>query len=231
MAIPQVRGRGVMARTETQIFRSQRIVVAVVAAVVAALAGGFLVASAIETSVVVCANKASGALRYSKNGSCNGIRERKLTLNEQGTTGMIGGTGATGGTGASGTPGTSGTTGASGTAGTSGTPGDAGGYPTSMSSRDITGAHTLLADDIGRVLLSRLGTIVTVPTNATVAFAVGTRIDLAVVTGFLYLDPASGVTINAGTSRIEFDAGNYQIGTLIKIATNEWYLLSGVNET
>ena len=208
-----------MARTETQTFRSQRILVAVVAAVVAALAGGFLVASAIETSVVVCTNNASGALRYSKNGSCNGNRETKLTLNEQGTTGMTGVTGATGGKGATGV------TGASGTAGV------AGGYPTSMTSRDITGTHTLLADDIGRVLLSRFGTIVTVPTNATVAFAVGTRIDLAVVTGFLYLDPASGVTINAGTTRVEFDSGDYQIGTLIKIATNEWYLLSGVNET
>ncbi|MDA2969233.1 MAG: hypothetical protein O2792_05285, partial [Actinomycetota bacterium] len=68
--------------------RLQKIVVAVVAAVVASGVGAFVVASAVDNSVVVCSGKA-GALRYSKNGSCR-TAETKLTLNEQGPTGSAG---------------------------------------------------------------------------------------------------------------------------------------------
>ena len=181
--------------------RSQKIIVAVVAAVVASGVGAFVVASAVDNSVVVCSGK-GGVLRYSKEGSCLAA-ETKMTLNEQG---------------ASGATGAAGTTGAS------------GGFPTSMGILNITLTHTLTLNDIGKILVSRSGTVVTVPTNATVALAVGTRIDFAVYSSFLYFDPASGVTLNAGTSRVEVDFGTFQIVTLVKIATNEWVLLKTVDE-
>lgn len=212
--------------------RSQKIVVAVVAAVVASGVGAFVVASAVENSVVVCSAKSSGALRYSKDGSC-GATETKLTLNSQGTTGVAGAAGLAGTTGVAGAKGATGATGATGSAGVAGaagTAGASGSFPTSMEIVNITSTHTLMLTDIGKMLVSRSGTVVTVPTNASVALAVGARIDFAVFSSFLYFDPASGVTVNAGTSRVEVDSGTFQIVTLVKIATNEWVLLATVDE-
>ena len=203
--------------------RSQKIVVAVVAAVVASGVGAFVVASAVDNSVVVCSGKA-GALRYSKDGSCL-TAETKLTLNEQGATGVAGAKGATGATGATGVTGSAGVAGAAGTAGASGS------FPTSMEIVNITSTHTLMLTDIGKMLVSRSGTVVTIPTNTSVALAVGARIDFAVVSSFLYFDPASGVTLNAGTTRDFLDTGTFQIATLVKIATNEWVLLKTVDES
>jgi len=114
--------------------------------------------------------------------------------------------------------------------GKAGATGATGTYPSSMEIKDITSTHTLVASDQGKILVSRSGTVVTVPANATVAFGVGARIDFGVVSSFLYLDPASGVTLNAGTSRVELDSGTFQIATLVKIATNEWVLLKTVDE-
>ena len=200
--------------------RSQKIIVAVVAAVVASGVGAFVVASAVDNSVVVCSGKA-GALRYSKDGSCL-TAETKLTLNEQGATGVAGAKGATGATGA---------TGSAGVAGAAGTAGASGSFPTSMEIVNITSTHTLMLTDIGKILVSRSGTVVTVPTNTSVALAVGARIDFAVFSSFLYFDPASGVTLNAGTTRVDVDTGTFQIATLVKIATNEWVLLKTVDES
>ena len=206
--------------------RSQKIIVAVVAAVAASGVGAFVVASAVDNSVVVCSGKA-GALRYSKDGSCL-TAETKLTLNEQGATGAAGAKGATGATGATGVTGSAGATGATGSAGVAGA---AGSFPTSMEIVNITSTHTLMLTDIGKMLVSRSGTVVTIPTNTSVALAVGARIDFAVVSSFLYFDPASGVTLNAGTTRDFLDTGTFQIATLVKIATNEWVLLKTVDES
>ena len=189
--------------------RGQKFVVALVSAAVASAVGIVVVASATDDSVVVCSTISSGALRYSKDGACKPF-ESKLTLNDQGVAGATGARGATGATGA---------TGAS------------GGYPASMEIVNITSTHTLMLTDIGKLLVSRSGTVVTVPTNATVALAVGARIDFAVYSSFLYFDPASGVTLNAGTSRVEVDTGTFQVATLVKIATNEWVLLKTVDES
>ena len=204
---------------KSQTTLAQKLVVVVVAAVVASGIGAFVVASATNTAVVVCSGKA-GALRYSKDGKC-AASETKMTLNEQGATGAIGLAGAVGAKGA---------TGAAGATGTAGAAGAAGGFPTSMEIVNITSTHTLMLTDIGKILVSRSGTVVTVPTNTSVALAVGARIDFAVFSSFLYFDPASGVALNAGTSRVEVDSGTFQIVTLVKIATNEWVLLKTVDE-
>ena len=221
MVVPQASRRVVLMKSVAT--RSQKIIVAVVAAVVASGVGAFVVASAVDNSVVVCSGKA-GALRYSKDGSCL-TAETKLTLNEQGATGVAGAKGATGATGATGAAGSAGVAGAAGTAGASGS------FPTSMEIVNITTTHTLMLTDIGKILVSRSGTVVTVPTNTSVALAVGARIDFAVFSSFLYFDPASGVTLNAGTTRDFLDTGTFQIATLVKIATNEWVLLKTVDES
>ncbi len=177
------------------------VVVASVA--LGSVAGSFISVSASPTSVVVCASKSTGALRYSKAGTCR-TTETKLTLGQQGPTGPAGATGATGPAGAAGT------------------------YSGTVGIRTIsTSAATLELADAGKVLVVTVGTDITVPADATVNFPVGTRIEIARTTGSPTLTGAAGVTVNgiSAPGAASFDSGTYQQGILIKTAANTWILL------
>lgn len=83
--------------------------------------------------------------------------------------------------------------------------------------------YTLVLADLGKlVTLSNASAItLTVPPNADVAFSVGSHVDIAQIgAGQVTIAPGSGVTIGSrnGTKL----AGQYAIGTLIKIDTNTW---------
>ena len=182
-------------------FAKAGVVVASVA--LGSVAGSFISVSASPTSVVVCASKATGALRYSKAGTCR-TTETKLTLGQQGPTGPAGATGATGPAGAAGT------------------------YSGTVGIRTIsTSAATLELADAGKVLVVTTGTDITVPADATVNFPVGTRIEIARTTGSPTLTGAAGVTVNgiSAPGAASFDSGTYQQGILIKTAANTWILL------
>ena len=182
-------------------FAKAGVVVASVA--LGSVAGSFISVSASPTSVVVCASKSTGALRYSKAGTCR-TTETKLTLGQQGPTGPAGATGATGPAGAAGT------------------------YSGTVGIRTIsTSAATLELADAGKVLVVTVGTDVTVPADATVNFPVGTRIEIARTTGSPTLTGAAGVTVNgiSAPGAASFDSGTYQQGILIKTAANTWILL------
>jgi len=185
--------------------KTQKIIAAVLAAVAASLAGNFIIASAINNEVVVCANKANGKLHYRQNNQCLGS-EASLTLNSTGATGAAGAAGATGATGAD------------------------GGYPSTVTVRDITVIYTLQALDAGILLLAKDGVTITLPTNSAVPIATGTRINIANRRGNLLISPASGVTVNSGSSSVAFDSGNFQFGTLIKIASDDWFFMSSPDE-
>ena len=177
------------------------VVVASVA--LGSVAGSFISVSASPTSVVVCASKSTGALRYSKAGTCR-TTETKLTLGQQGPTGPAGATGATGPAGAAGT------------------------YSGTVGIRTIsTSAATLELADAGKVLVVTTGTDITVPADATVNFPVGTRIEIARTTGSPTVTGAAGVTVNgiSAPGSASFDSGTYQQGILIKTAANTWILL------
>jgi hypothetical protein len=177
------------------------VVVASVA--LGSVAGSFISVSASPTSVVVCASKSTGALRYSKAGTCR-TTETKLTLGQQGPTGPAGATGATGPAGAAGT------------------------YSGTVGIRTIsTSAATLELADAGKVLVVTVGTDITVPADATVNFPVGTRIEIARTTGSPTLTGAAGVTVNgiSAPGAASFDSGTYQQGILLKTAANTWILL------
>ena len=79
-------------------------------------------------------------------------------------------------------------------------------------------------------MISRDGTTIFLPTNASVPIPVGTRIDIANRKSFLIVSPASGVTINFVAAAIGFDTGNYQMGTIIKLANDDWVFMSSPNE-
>lgn len=183
------------------LFAKAGVVVASVA--LGSVVGSFISVSAAPTSVVVCASKSTGALRYSKAGTCRAT-ETKLTLGQEGPAGATGATGATG------------------------PAGPAGSYSGTVGIRTIsTSAATLELADAGKVLVVTVGTDITVPADATVNFPVGTRIEIARTTGSPTLTGAAGVTVNgiSAPGAASFDSGTYQQGILIKTAANTWILL------
>ena len=189
--------------------RTQKIVVCAFAAVIASLVGNFVVASALNDSVSICVAVKDFSLRYSENKVCKTGSETLMTLNE---TGPVGATGAKGATGASGATGA------------------AGEFATTYSIREVSISHTVQASDAGKLLISRDGTTIFLPTNASVPIPVGTRIDIANRKSFLTVSPAAGVTINFEAAAISFDTGNYQIGTIIKVTADEWVFMSAPDE-
>ena len=189
--------------------RTQKIVVCAFAAVIASLVGNFVVASALNDSVSICVAVKDFSLRYSENKVCKTGSETLMTLNE---TGPVGATGAKGATGASGATGA------------------AGEFATTYSIREVSISHTVQASDAGKLLISRDGTTIFLPTNASVPIPVGTRIDIANRRSFLTVSPAAGVTINFEAAAISFDTGNYQIGTIIKVTADEWVFMSAPDE-
>ena len=189
--------------------RTQKIVVCAFAAVIASLVGNFVVASALNDSVSICVAVKDFSLRYSENKVCKTGSETLMTLNE---TGPVGATGAKGSTGASGATGA------------------AGEFATTYSIREVSISHTVQASDAGKLLISRDGTTIFLPTNASVPIPVGTRIDIANRKSFLTVSPAAGVTINFVAAAISFDTGNYQIGTIVKVTADEWVFMSAPDE-
>ena len=186
--------------------RIQKIAVCAFAAVTASLVGNFVVASALNDSVSVCVSNKNSSLRYSENKVCKTGSETLMTLNETGPVGATGAKGATGATGAAGV------------------------FATTYSIREVSISHTVQASDAGKLLISRDGTTIFLPTNASVPIPVGTRIDIANRKSFLTVSPAAGVTINFEAAAISFDTGNYQIGTIIKVTADEWVFMSAPNE-
>ena len=192
--------------------RIQKLVVCVVAAATASVVGNFVVAAAVNDTVTICVSAKDSSVRYSGDKTCKVGTETLLTLNESGPAGVTGSKGATGAIGI---------TGAS---------GGAGGFQSTFSIREITVTHTLQASDAGKLLISRDGTTIFLPTNASVPIPVGTRIDIANRKSFLTVSPAAGVTINFEAASISFDTGNYQIGTIIKVTADEWVFMSAPDE-
>ena len=192
--------------------RIQKIVVCALAAVTASLVGNFVVASALNDSVSICVAVKDFSLRYSENKACRTGAETLLTLNETGPVGATGPKGATGATGPIGATGA------------------AGDFATTYSIREVSITHTVQASDAGKLLISRDGTTIFLPTNASVPIAIGTRIDIANRKSFLTVSPASGVTINSLAAAISFDTGNYQMGMIMKISADEWVFMSSPDE-
>lgn len=86
--------------------------------------------------------------------------------------------------------------------------------------------YTLVLGDAGKlVTLNNAAAItLTVPANASVAFATGTFVDLAQLgAGAVTVVGAGGVTVN-GTPSLVFD-GQYSAATLRKLGTDSWLLV------
>lgn len=91
-------------------------------------------------------------------------------------------------------------------------------------------SYTLVLADAGKVIEMNSGSAntLTVPTDANVAFQVGTTITIAQQgTGVTTIAPASGVTIRAFNNNRR-SAGQNAICSVIKRATNDWWLVGNL---
>lgn len=91
--------------------------------------------------------------------------------------------------------------------------------------------YTLAAGDAGElVTLSNASAItLTVPTNASVAFAIGTQITITQAnSGQVTVAGAVGVTVNAADSATKLRT-QWSAATLIKTATNSWILIGDIS--
>ncbi|MGB5757955.1 MAG: hypothetical protein WBM50_13645 [Acidimicrobiales bacterium] len=69
----------------------------------------------------------------------------------------------------------------------------------------------------------------TVPPNSSVAFPVGTQIDLAQRgAGAVTIAAGSGVTVNVNAADTRELDGQYSYATMVKVATNEWDLFGSL---
>lgn len=90
--------------------------------------------------------------------------------------------------------------------------------------------YTISLADAGKTMLmsNASSTTLTIPTNTSVAFPVGTKIDfLQIGSGMITFTPASGVTMGSENSMTKLNA-QYSAASLIKIDTNAWALVGNL---
>lgn len=151
-----------------------------------------------------------------------------------GPTGRVGTTGSTGPQGSSFT-GPTGVTGPDGATGPDGGPtgftgptGATGRFADAITINNQTDDYTLVLSDAGKFIEGEKASALafTIPTNGTVAFAVGTVLwPVQTGAGQLTITPAGGVTMQSSGSKTKL-VGQYSAARLYKRATNTW-LLSG----
>ena len=94
-----------------------------------------------------------------------------------------------------------------------------------------TASYTLALIDIGKVVEMNVAgaNTLTVPPNSAIAFAVGSRVDLAQVgAGQTTVTPGAGVTIRQRESKLKL-AGQWAMASLYKRATDEWVLVGDLS--
>lgn len=83
----------------------------------------------------------------------------------------------------------------------------------------------LLVDDSKVVTLSNASAItLTIPTNASVAFPIGSQVNIVQLGAGQVTVAGAGVTIRSQGSRLKLN-GQYAAASLLKIATDEWVII------
>ena len=93
--------------------------------------------------------------------------------------------------------------------------------------RAVTTASTtaVLADDGKLITMSNASAnTFTVPPNSSVAFGIGTQINIAQLgAGNTSIVAGAGVTLNSAGAKLKLDA-QYAVCTCVKTGTNEWFV-------
>ena len=91
-------------------------------------------------------------------------------------------------------------------------------------------SYTLLLTDAHNYVEMEVSSanVLTIPTNATVAFPIGTEIRVTQLgTGQTTITPAAGVTLRSISGKNK-TTGQYSVATLFKRGLNEWYLFGDI---
>ncbi len=90
-------------------------------------------------------------------------------------------------------------------------------------------AYTLALTDAGKlVTFSGAASTVTIPTNASVAFAIGDQINIAQLgTAQVTIGTASGVTLQSNGSKTKTN-GQFAVVTCVQYTANTWLLLGNI---
>jgi hypothetical protein len=90
--------------------------------------------------------------------------------------------------------------------------------------------YTVSLTDAGKTIgiTNASSTVLTIPTNTSVAFAIGTKIDfIQLGSGMITFIPASGVTMGSENSMTKLNA-QYSAASLLKVDTNAWALVGNL---
>ena len=142
-----------------------------------------------------------------------------------GTQGNTGSTGTQGTTGNQGVQGLQGLQGTNGIQGVQGVQGPIGLAPTSVIINPQSTSYTLALSDAGKLvnISSSSANTITVPTNSSVSFPIGTQINITSSgTGQTTVVAASGVTVNS-TPGLKLRT-QYSLASIIKMDTDLWVL-------
>lgn len=155
-----------------------------------------------------------------------------------GPSGLSGSSGSSGSSGAngldgvflgtSGSSGSSGSSGLSGAVGTSGSSGSTAYVGSTINTQ--TASYTLVLTDNGKLVEQNVATAntLTIPLNSSVAFPIGTIIDVTQYgAGIVSIVATGGVTIRSANSWLRIGS-QYSIVSLIKRGTDEWYLFGDI---
>ncbi len=98
-----------------------------------------------------------------------------------------------------------------------------------VNSQSTATAYTLALTDAGKlVTFSGAASTVTIPTNASVAFAIGDQINIAQLgTGQVTIGTASGVTLQSNGSKTKTN-GQFAVVTCVQYTANTWLLLGNL---
>lgn len=91
-------------------------------------------------------------------------------------------------------------------------------------------SYTLALSDAGKIVefTPSEGVYVTIPTNASVAFPVGTEIKiLSLNSATVSVDPDEGVTLKPWA--LEWTVPDYHPATLLKVGTNTWMVYDHID--
>lgn len=106
-----------------------------------------------------------------------------------------------------------------------------GGGSTLITTNRRTSSHTLALTDANKLVEMNVATAnnLTVPPNASVAFPIGTPIDISQYgAGVTTIVAGAGVTIRSANNWYKINA-QFAAASLLKIAENEWYLFGNLN--
>jgi len=89
---------------------------------------------------------------------------------------------------------------------------------------------TVLADDGKLITCSNASAIsVTIPPNSSVAYGIGTQINIAQLgAGQVTLVAGAGVTLNSAGSKLKLGA-QYAVATCVKTDTNTWFVVGNLS--